>query len=108
MRPLWSMSIEVGLTQRGSEAQRVSSRPSETLKDFSAFSGGSWAPEADTTMSDRIILMKKRRVIGSPKTRRFSVVHKKVGSASRTRQTSNEWAGLQPRLRGFRGAYRPA
>src|SRR5437588_187331 len=37
------MSMHVGLTSIGSEAQRVISRPSETLNCSRALSGGSWA-----------------------------------------------------------------
>src|SRR5947207_911225 len=37
------MSMQVGLTIIGSEAQSLISSPSDTLKVDSAFSGGSWA-----------------------------------------------------------------
>src|SRR4051794_37263445 len=53
MRPLWSMSMQVGLTMKASLdlgssglislAQRVMASPSETLKVSMVFSGASWA-----------------------------------------------------------------
>src|SRR5262245_6222673 len=42
-RPLWSMSIEVGLANIGSEAHNSSCKPSDTVKVARAFAGGTWA-----------------------------------------------------------------
>src|SRR5216683_1109552 len=43
------MSMHVGLTNNGSDAQSLNSRPSATVKVDSAFSGGTWADAAKET-----------------------------------------------------------
>src|SRR5438132_9133668 len=54
MRPLWSMSMQVGLVKSGSDAQSLNTRPSTTLNVFSAFSGGSCARAGKTRAHHRL------------------------------------------------------